>query len=158
LEAAKAAVDRASEEITEAYAAENQRAVTSARKAEQAAVAQVRELQHRLDGAAIRVGRAQAGADTFQAEHARELLDEKESEARTLAENLTRAGHEVVQLHRAYRDMRMDTTRWSRPCPAQRRGPMGLSRRTRGRARYRISGGQPKRHPRSLPRCRRGRG
>lgn len=69
----QAAVDRASDEITEAYAAENQRAVTTARKAEQDAVAQVRELQHRIDGAAIRVGRAQAQADIFEAEHAREL-------------------------------------------------------------------------------------
>jgi hypothetical protein len=53
LDAAKAAVDQASQEITEAYAAENQRAVTTARKAEDAAVARVRELQHRLDGAGI---------------------------------------------------------------------------------------------------------
>jgi hypothetical protein len=80
LEAAKAAGDQAGEEITEAYAAENQRAVTTARKAEQAAVAQVRELRHRLEGAAIRVGRAQAEADAYQAEHAPELLEEKEAE------------------------------------------------------------------------------
>jgi hypothetical protein len=108
LEAAKGAVDRASDEITEAYAAENQRAVTTARKAEQTAVAQVRELQHRIDAAAIRVGRAQAEADAFQAEHARELLDEREAEARTLAEELTRTGLEAVRLHRAYRDIRTD--------------------------------------------------
>jgi hypothetical protein len=54
------------------------------------------------------VERAQAEADSFQAEHASELLEEKEAEARTLAENLTRAGLEVVQLHRAYRAMRTD--------------------------------------------------
>lgn len=108
LEAAKAAVDRASDEITEAYAAENQRAVTTARKAEQDAVAQVRELQHRIDGAAIRVARAQAEADSFQADHARELLDEREAEAREVAEELTRTGREAVRLHRAYRDIRTD--------------------------------------------------
>jgi hypothetical protein len=108
LEGAKAAVDRASDEITEAYAAENQRAVTTARKAEQEAVAQIRELQHRIDGAAIRVARAQADADTFQAEHARELLDEREAGVRAAAENLTRLGHEIVKAHNALRNERTE--------------------------------------------------
>jgi hypothetical protein len=108
LEATKAEVETASGAIAEAYAAENQRAVTAARKTEEASVAKVRDLQHRLDGARIRVERAQAEADTFQSEHARELLDEREPEARDLAEQLTRAGLEAVRLHRAYRDMRTE--------------------------------------------------
>jgi hypothetical protein len=73
-----------------------------------AAKAEVLDLEHRVAAAGLRVQRAQAEADAFQAEHARELLDEKESEARTLAENLTRAGLELVQFHRAYRAMRTD--------------------------------------------------
>jgi chromosome segregation ATPase len=108
LEAAKVEVETASAAIAEAYAAENQRAVTAARKAEEAAVAKVRELQHRIDGARIRVERAQAEADTFQAEYARELLDEREAEARELAANLTRAGLEAVRLNRAYLALRTE--------------------------------------------------
>jgi hypothetical protein len=107
-DAAALEVERASSAIADGYAAENQRAVTAARKAEDAAVAKVKETQHRLAGAEIRVSRAQADADTFQAEHARELLDEREPEARHLAEQLTRAGLEAVRLHRAYRNMRTE--------------------------------------------------
>jgi chromosome segregation ATPase len=108
LEAAKTEVETASDAIAEAYAAENQRAVTAARKTEQAAAAKVKETQHRLAGAEIRVGRAQAEADTFQAEHASHLLEEREAEARELAVKLTGAGSEAVRLHRAYLAMRME--------------------------------------------------
>jgi hypothetical protein len=108
LEAVKTDVDAASDAITEAYAAENQRAVTAARKTEEAAVAKVRDLQHRIDGAQIRVERAQAEADTFQVEHAGELLEEREAEARELAVKLTGAGHEDVRLHRAYLALRTE--------------------------------------------------
>jgi hypothetical protein len=88
-DAATLEVEQASSAIADGYAAEDQRAVTAARKAEEAAVAKVKETQHRLAGAESRVGRAQADADTFQAEHARELLDEREPEARDLAQQLT---------------------------------------------------------------------
>jgi hypothetical protein len=54
LEAAKAEVEQASAAIADGYAAEDERAVTQARKTEEAAVADVRELQHRVDGAALR--------------------------------------------------------------------------------------------------------
>jgi hypothetical protein len=108
LEAAKTEVETASDAITEGYAAENQRAVTAARKTEEAAVAKVRDLQHRIDGAQIRVERAQAQADTFAHEHARDLLDEREAEARQLADNLTRAGLEAVRLNRAYLALRSE--------------------------------------------------
>jgi hypothetical protein len=108
LDAAKAAVETASDAITEAYASEYQRAVTAARKAEETAVAKVRDRQHGIDGARIRVERAQAEADAFQAEHARDLLDEREGEARELADNLTRAGHEAVRLNRAYLTLRTE--------------------------------------------------
>jgi hypothetical protein len=107
-DAAALEVERASDAIADGYATEDQRAVTAARKAEEAAVAKVKETQHRLAGAEIRVGRAQAEADTFQADHARELLDEREAEARQLADNLTRAGREAVQLNRAYLAMRTE--------------------------------------------------
>jgi hypothetical protein len=108
LGAAKAEVKTASGAIAQAYAAENQRAVTAARKTEEAAVAKIRDLQHRVDGAQIRVERAQADADNFQVVHAGELLEEREADARELALKLTGAGHETVRLHRAYLAMRMD--------------------------------------------------
>jgi hypothetical protein len=108
LEAAKAAVDDAGAAVTEAYAADDAKLAQRRRQEVDAAAAEVLDLQHRFDAAALRIERAQAEADTFQAEHARDLLDEKEPEARTLADNLTRAVHEAIQLHRAYRAMRTD--------------------------------------------------
>jgi hypothetical protein len=108
LEAAKVAVDDAGAAVTEAYAADDAKLAQRRRQEADAAAAEVLDLQHRFDAAGLRAERAQAEADTFHVEHARELLDEREPEARTLAERLTRAGLEVVQLHRAYRAMRTD--------------------------------------------------
>jgi hypothetical protein len=108
LEAAKAAVDDAGAAVTEAYAADDAKLAQRRRQEVDAAAAEVLDLQHSFDAAGLRLERAQAEADTFQAEHARELLDEREPEARELAENLTRAGPELVQLHCAYRAMRTD--------------------------------------------------
>jgi hypothetical protein len=107
-DAAKVKVESAGASITEAYAAEDRRLVAKCRKDLDAAKAEVLDLEHRVAAAGLRIDRAQAEAENFQAEHARELLDEKEPEARTLAENLTRAVHEAVQLHRGYREMRTD--------------------------------------------------
>jgi hypothetical protein len=103
---AKVKVESAGTAITEAYAAEDARLVAKCRKDLEAAKAEVLDLEHRVAAAGLRAERAQAEADGFQAEHARELLDEKEPEARHLAEELTRAVHEAARLHRAYRDMR----------------------------------------------------
>lgn len=108
MKAAKLAVEQAAAAIAEGYAAEDQRAVAASRKAEEAAVAKVKDLQDRLTGAGIRVERAQREADTFAEEHARDLLEERAADARELALNLTRAGHEVVRLHRDYVAMRTD--------------------------------------------------
>ena len=108
LEAAKAAVDDAGAAVTEAYAADDAKLAARRRQEVDAAAAEILDLQHRLDAAVLRVQRAQAEADTFQAEHSRELLDEREPEARQVAEQLTHAALEVVRLHRAYRDIRTD--------------------------------------------------
>jgi len=156
LEAAKIEVETASAAISEAYAAEDQHAAAAARKTEAAAVATVRDLQHRLDGARIRVERAQADADAFQMEHAAELLEEREAEARELAVKLTGAGHEAVRLHRAYRAMRTESTRWSPPCRAQRHGPMGPPPHTRGRTTCAPWSAPSRNTRRSRPRCRGG--
>jgi hypothetical protein len=103
-------VDKAGEAIAERYASEDERLatrygamrpVTQARKAQEVAVERVRDLQHRLDGVELRVERAQRKADAFAAEHARELIDELEPEAREAAANLSRAGAEVVRRYRA---------------------------------------------------------
>jgi hypothetical protein len=101
-------VELASAATAHGYAAEDQRAVTASRKAEEEAVAEVKELQYRLTGAEIRVERVQRDADTFAREHARELLDERAADARELALKLTRAGHEVIELHHAFVAMRSD--------------------------------------------------
>jgi hypothetical protein len=108
MEAAKLAVEQAGAAIAEGYAAEDQRSVAVSRKAEEAAVAKVKDLQHRLTGAETRVDRAQREADTFTEEHASDLLEERAADARELALNLTRAGHELVRLHRAYLALRTD--------------------------------------------------
>lgn len=102
LAAAKAKVEQAFGAITNGYAADDQRAVARARKAEEEAVAEVRELQHRVDGAALRIERAQAQHDEFLRDRARDLLEEREQPARALAIDLSRAVGEVLKLHRAY--------------------------------------------------------
>jgi chromosome segregation ATPase len=108
LEAAKAEVDRASGEVADAYAAENQRAVTAARKTRGAAMAQVRELQNRLEGAEIRVDRAQRELDTFQREHAEDLIAERIADVGQTTDQLNRTGHEFVRLHHEYLTARSD--------------------------------------------------
>jgi hypothetical protein len=102
MEAAKAEVEQASRAITDGYAAEDQRAVAQARKTETEAVANVRELQHRVDGAALRVERAQQELAAFQREHARDLLAEREQPARTIAAQLTASVHETIRLAKSY--------------------------------------------------------
>jgi hypothetical protein len=84
LEAAKAAADTAGAAVTEAYAADDPKLAARRRQELDVAAAEVLDLQHRVDAAGLRVQRAQAEADSFQAKHARDLLDEKEREARGL--------------------------------------------------------------------------
>jgi hypothetical protein len=101
LEVAKVEVNAASQAITDGYAAEDERAVARAREVEQQAVAKVRDPQHRVEGASLRVLRAQQALDEFTRDNAKTLLDEHAQGDRELALQLTRAGHELVQLHRA---------------------------------------------------------
>ena len=108
LDAAKAAVDDAGAAVTEAYVADDPKLAARLRQELQAATDEVFDLQHRYDAAGLRVQRAQAEADTFQVDHARELLDEREPGARALAENLTRTVLEAVKLHKDYRAERTE--------------------------------------------------
>jgi hypothetical protein len=84
---------------------------------------------------------AQAEADTFQADHASELLEEREAEARELADKLTAAGLAAVRLHRAYLSVRMDIDSLVAAVPGATSRADGPEPRTHGRARYRIYGG-----------------
>jgi hypothetical protein len=102
LVSATAKVEEASGAITDGYAADDQRAVARARKTEEEGVAEVRELQHRVDGASLRIERAQAKHDEFLRDRARGLLEERAQPARTVALDLSRAVAEVLKLHRAY--------------------------------------------------------
>lgn len=102
LDVAKAEVNAASQAITDGYAVEDEGAVARAREAEQQAVAKVRELQQRVEGASLRVLSAQQALDDFTRDNAKALLEEHAQGDRELALRLTRAGHELVQLHCAY--------------------------------------------------------
>jgi hypothetical protein len=108
LEAAKAEVDDAGAAVTEAYAADDARLATQRRQDLESATARVLDLQHRVTAAGLRVDRAQADADAFQTDHSRELLDEREAEAREVAAKLTSAGREAVRLNRAYLALRTE--------------------------------------------------
>jgi hypothetical protein len=110
-EAAKREVENAAAAVTEAYAAEDDKLVVQRRDELQAAEAEVLDLQHRADAAGLRVERAQAAADSFQREHARDLLDELEAKAHEATANLTRHGTEVVRANRAYLTLRTEIDR-----------------------------------------------
>jgi hypothetical protein len=102
LVSAKVKVEEASVAITDGYAADDRRAVGRARKAEEEAVAEVRELQHRVDGTALRVERAQAQHDEFLRGRVSDLLEEREQPARIAAVELTASVRETLRLSRAY--------------------------------------------------------
>jgi hypothetical protein len=108
LEAAKAKVDEADRAVTAAYAMEDDKLAAQRRKQFEAAEMETVELQRRVDAAGLRVQHAQRQLDEFQCEHAHDLLDERATDARQLALELTRAGHEVIRLHRAYSSLRKD--------------------------------------------------
>jgi hypothetical protein len=103
LEAAKFDVERASREIADGYAVDDDRAVTEARRREHQAVERVRELQHRLNGAVIRAERAGERVDAFGQERAQDLLAEAEAAARETTIELQRAAHETVRVWRRYK-------------------------------------------------------
>jgi excisionase family DNA binding protein len=102
IQAAEREVERASGAIGDAYAADDERAVTSSRKAEGAALTKLEDLQHRLAGAELRIERAQLEVDTFAQERARDLLKECEQSAGTVAAELTASVHQTLNMARAY--------------------------------------------------------
>jgi hypothetical protein len=102
LAAAELDVEQQSRAIADGYAAEDERAVAEARHAEEQAVAKVRELQHQVDGAGIRVERAQQQLDSYERDHARDLLAEREQSANTVTAELTHAVQQTLMLANAY--------------------------------------------------------
>jgi hypothetical protein len=102
VELVRSKAEEASQTLTSAYAAERQSAITDAREREQAVIAELEDLEHRLQGAELRVQSAQAEADRFERDNARALLEERAGNARTLAADLTRAVSEVIRLNRAF--------------------------------------------------------
>jgi hypothetical protein len=106
LEAQLAAADLDAEQhsaaITDGYAAEDQRAVARARKGEQQAIAKAGELHHQVEGAGLRVERAQADVDSFERSHARDLLAERERSARTVTLELAASVAETLRLAKVY--------------------------------------------------------
>jgi hypothetical protein len=98
-------------------------------------VAQVRELQRRVDGAALRVARAQQQLDEFQRERARDLLAEREQPARTIAADLTASVQETLRLAKAYVAERRATGPAGRSCAG--------GQPTCGRSRFRTPMGAP---------------
>ena len=100
--AAEFDVEQHSAAITDGYAAEDQRAVAPARKGEEAAIAKAGELRHQVDGARLRVERAQADVDSFERDHARDLLAERERSARTVTLELAANVAETLRLAKVY--------------------------------------------------------
>lgn len=101
LEAAKLEVEWAGEAVAGAYASEDQRAVSAALTAEEQAIAEAKDFQHRLTGAMLRVEHVQQELDV-QRDHVRDLLGEREQPAHAVASELTAAVRETVRLARAY--------------------------------------------------------
>ena len=116
LAAAELDAEQHSAAITAGYAAEDQRAVARARKGEQQAIAKAGELRHQVDGAGLRVERAQADADSFERDHARDLLAERERSARTVTLELAASVAETLRLAKVYVSERQAVDRLSPPC------------------------------------------
>jgi hypothetical protein len=102
LEASKAEVEDRSRALTDAYAAEDQKLARERREDLQRAEAEVLDWQHRVNGAELRAQRIRGGLDTFMAENARALIEERGETASEVAATLTRAVAEVVRARRAY--------------------------------------------------------
>lgn len=102
LEAAKQRVEDISDDLTEAFAAEDQQAAQRTRKQLQAAEARAVALQNQVKGAELRAQRATRELDAFTAEHARDLLQEREPAARELAAQLTASAHGLLRLNNQF--------------------------------------------------------
>ena len=115
LDAAKLEVESASGAVADAYALEDDKLAARRREELHNAEAEVIDLGHRVAAAGLRVQRAQQQLDEFAHERARDLLAEREPKARTVAAELTAAGHELLRLHRAYLAERWRLISWSPP-------------------------------------------
>jgi hypothetical protein len=102
LEAGRVAVENAARELTDAYAAEDEKLARQRRQQLATAEAKVIDLGHRVGAARQRAERAQQATEAFRREHAKELLAEREPGARELAAKLTASVHETLRLARAY--------------------------------------------------------
>jgi hypothetical protein len=103
---AKAELERIGDTIAAAYASEDGAVIAKARKAKEEAMGRVEDLEHHVAGAELRARRAREELQTFTAEHARELLEEREPVAREAATALTSAVAEVVKARARYDDER----------------------------------------------------
>jgi hypothetical protein len=101
LKATSLEVESTGQAVTNAYAADDAKLATQWRKKIQAAEAAVVDLQRRVE-AGLRVERARQELDRFKREHARELIEEREQPARTVAADLTSSLRETLRLARAY--------------------------------------------------------
>lgn len=155
-EAASLAVERASAAIAHGYAAEDERAVAAGRKAEEAAVANLKDIQHRLNGAELRVQRAQRALDDFQRDRARDLLAEREQAARAVTAELATSARETVRAPTL--PSGRPSTSWLPWCPAPPHAQTGRPPRTRGSASSKSSSGPSPRPPSCPRRCRAGKG
>jgi hypothetical protein len=104
---AKAELERVGDTIAAAYATEDPTAVDKARRAKEDVMARVEDLEHRVAGAQLRAERARGELDSFMAENALALLEEREPLARELAAELTAAVAEVKRAHAKYVAERM---------------------------------------------------
>jgi hypothetical protein len=101
LKATSLEVESTGQAVTNAYAADDAKLATQWRKKIRAAEAAVVDLQRRVE-AGLRVERARQELDRFKREHARELIEEREQPARTVAADLTSSLRETLRLARAY--------------------------------------------------------
>ena len=98
LEAARLEVEGAARAVTDAYAEDDAKLAGLRRQELQAAEGDVANLGNRAGAAGLPVERAQQELDAFQREHARDLLEEREQPARTVAAELTASVHETLRL------------------------------------------------------------
>ena len=104
-------VERSREQVVEAIASDDAKAVATAREAGEKASALVSELHEQVDAAGLRVLRAQHQVDDFARENADQLLDELVLEAEEIATNLNSSVADVLGLHRRLLDARQSMDR-----------------------------------------------
>ena len=111
LEVAEEAVDRAREQVIESLAADDAKAVASAREAGDKAGTLASELREQAEAGQLRVLRAQAQADSYAHDNAEQLLDEQMANAERIAARLNVGVLDVLAQHRALLDSRQSMDR-----------------------------------------------